>query len=132
MALGLVGWCLPAGAATVQTTYSWGTFGEHGKVNQNVVTPTVINGTPADITQLVATNAATYELTASGQVWAFGANDYGELGNGTTTDSFTTPVQVHFPADVTIASLANPMPYATAMAIDSTGRGVGMGHQPAR
>jgi alpha-tubulin suppressor-like RCC1 family protein len=127
MALGLGVAALPAGAATEQTTYSWGTFGEDGHVSPKVATPTVINGTPADIVQMVATNAATYELTASGQVWAFGANRFGELGNGTTTDSFTTPVEVQFPAGVTIASLPSPMPYATGMAIDTTGHAWGWG-----
>ena len=127
MALGLGVAALPAGAATGQTTYSWGTFGEDGHVSPKVATPTVINGTPADIIQMVATNAATYELTASGQVWAFGANRFGELGNGTTTNSFTTPVEVHFPSGVTIASLPSPMPYATGMAIDTTGHAWGWG-----
>ena len=127
IALGACVAAVPAGAATEQTTYSWGTFGEDGAVSPKVATPTVINGTPADITQLVATNAATYELTASGQVWAFGANKYGELGNGTTTNSFTTPVQVRFPSGVTIASLPSPMPFATGMAIDTTGHAWGWG-----
>ncbi|HEX7713521.1 MAG TPA: RCC1 domain-containing protein [Bacillota bacterium] len=33
-------------------------------------------------------------LKSDGTVWAWGMNTYGQLGDGTTTDSRTIPVQV--------------------------------------
>lgn len=120
---------LPVGAQTTQTVYSWGQFGEAAAGPSNPIqpTPTAIVGAPDNITQVVATNSATYMLTASGDVWAFGANSFGELGNGTTTSSLTTPVQVQFPAGVTIASLPSPGPFATMLAIDTNGNIWGWG-----
>jgi alpha-tubulin suppressor-like RCC1 family protein len=44
---------------------------------------------------------------------------YGELGNGTHPASSTRAVKVDFPAGVRITSLANPMPFDGALAIDS-------------
>ncbi len=120
-----------SGAAPKDTTYGWGDFGQHGPQNPSVSTPTPVSGVPGTVTQVVATNAATYALTADGQVWAWGAGTLGELGNGASTNSFSTPVQVAFPAGVTITSLPAPMPYATAMAIDSTGHIWGWGDDSA-
>jgi alpha-tubulin suppressor-like RCC1 family protein len=114
-------------AAGTQHLYSWGNFGEDGSVNPGVDKPTLINGIPGTITQLVASNSATYALTSSGAVWAFGANDFGELGNGQTTDSFSIPVEVQFPAGTVIASLPSPMPYASGLAIDTKGNAWGWG-----
>ena len=65
-------------------------------------------------------------------VWAFGADQYGELGNGTSsqTGSYFTPVQVIFPASGPHRrSLANPMPYDTAIAIDVERPRLGLGGQ---
>jgi len=38
-------------------------------------------------------------IKADGTVWGWGANDFGELGDETTTSSLTVPVQVHDPND---------------------------------
>jgi alpha-tubulin suppressor-like RCC1 family protein len=125
-ALGLVGLASAAGASTPQL-YSWGDFGEDGPVSPIVTSPKPITGIPGTVAQLATSNAATYVLTTAGTVWAFGANHRGELGNGTTTNSFATPVQVKFPAGVTIASLPTPMPYSTGLAIDTSGTVWGWG-----
>jgi alpha-tubulin suppressor-like RCC1 family protein len=113
-----------AGAATPQWLYSWGDFGEDGHASPSVDSPTLVHGVPGTIQQIVATNAATYLLLTDGQVWTFGANDYGELGQGSTGPYTKTPVQVPLPP---IASLPTSMPYATAFAIDTTGHIWGWG-----
>jgi alpha-tubulin suppressor-like RCC1 family protein len=119
-----------APTATGQTLYSWGYFGSHGVLGVSRDSPTAVIGIPGQITQIATSNSDTYLLTASGTVWAFGANQYGELGIGTisTPKSFLKPVQVHFPSGIKIAQLVNPMPYDTAIAIDTTGHAWGWGY----
>jgi alpha-tubulin suppressor-like RCC1 family protein len=87
-------------------------------------------GNIANVSQVVATNSATYAL-ANGMVHAWGANNFGELGNGTTVNSFTKPVQVAFPPGVSIAYLSNPGPQATELAVDTTGQAWGWGDNEA-
>jgi alpha-tubulin suppressor-like RCC1 family protein len=108
-----------AGAAppTPGSAYFWGDFGEDGHASPSVDSPTPVFDIPGTIKQIVATNAATYALLTDGTVWAFGANNYGELGQGTTSAYTTTPVRVPLPP---IAALPTSMPYATALAIDTT------------
>jgi alpha-tubulin suppressor-like RCC1 family protein len=48
--------------------------------------------------QLVAGDAHTVAIKANGTLWAWGWNNHGELGNGSTSDS-DTPVQVGTDAD---------------------------------
>jgi alpha-tubulin suppressor-like RCC1 family protein len=81
--------------------------------------PVKVQGLPPDIVQIATSNSDTYALSATGAVWAFGAGSTGELGNGTTTSFTSVPVKVHLPLGVRIASLANPMPYDSALAIDT-------------
>lgn len=56
-------------------------------------TPMVVAGLPADIVSIAAGGAFNYALSATGRVWAWGNNANGQLGDGTTTNSFT-PVQM--------------------------------------
>jgi len=77
--------------------------------------------------QISTSNSASYALTSSGEVWAWGVGQGGALGNGTMPTSTTTPVQVKFPTGVEIASLPSPMPFDTGMAIDSNGNAWGWG-----
>src|ERR1700691_5270514 len=86
----------PAQGAPSPVPYGWGSFktGPGG-----VATPTAISGVPGTIVQLDAANSATYALTKTGTVWAWGFNGQGQLGDGTTSHAVsTTPVQVKFPA----------------------------------
>ncbi len=81
--------------------WGWNGFGQLGngtRTNSNT-TPLEIS----ELTDIVAVAAGSYHsiaLKAGGTVWAWGSNKYGQLGDGTITDS-TTPVQVSGITDVT-------------------------------
>jgi alpha-tubulin suppressor-like RCC1 family protein len=82
---------------------------------------------PAPIAEVGTSNSDLYALLTNGTVWAWGYGSEGELGDGSTGYS-STPVQVKFPAGVTIASIpVNSMPWDTAYAIDTTGHVWGWG-----
>jgi alpha-tubulin suppressor-like RCC1 family protein len=123
----LVALAAPAGGQAAVTPYSWGVFGSRGAVSPIQDSPVAISGIPGTIVQVSASNSDTYFLTSIGKVWAIGADQYGELGNGATVNSFTKPVSVQFPLGVTIKALPSPMPYDTGLAIDSRGNAWGWG-----
>ena len=89
--------------------------------------PTPVDGVPGTIVQISTSNSASYALTKTGEVWAWGVGQGGALGNGTKPKSTITPVQVKFPAGVKIGSLPSPMPFDTGMAIDRNGNIWGWG-----
>lgn len=104
----------PVAAAPGGVNY-WGYL--YGKAQ---LSPAVIS-IPGTVVQVASSNTTLYALTASGQVYAWGAGIHGQLGNGGTTNS-STPVQVHFPAGVSIANLpTDVMPNAGALAVDTNG-----------
>lgn len=83
---------------------------------------------PGPVTEVATSNSTEYALLADGRVYAWGLGSHGQLGDGATSNSFTTPVRVRFPAGVKIASLPiNVMPYDTALAVDTTGHAWGWG-----
>jgi alpha-tubulin suppressor-like RCC1 family protein len=112
---------VPYASAAGQTVYTWGAVSKDDS-------PTAVGGIPGTIKQLVTTNSDTYALTSSGQVYAFGSDRSGELGDGTTQSGWQeSPVRVRFPAGVEIARLASVGPEGTEMAIDTTGHVWGWG-----
>ena len=87
------------------TVWAWGSnyFGQLGDgTTTDSSTPVQVEG-PAgagyltDITAIAAGCNHSLALKSDGTVWAWGYNHYGQLGDGTTTDS-STPVQVEGPA----------------------------------
>ena len=123
------------GSAAAQVTssnrsavYRFGVVGNRGKIAQlELDTPTVVTGISGKIVQIATSNSDGYALTSIGAVWAWGVGSYGELGDGDTPPFDTTGVKVDFPASVKITSLANPMPFDGAIAIDSEGHVWGWG-----
>ncbi len=86
-------------------------------------------GLPGRIAEIATSNSTQYALLANGSVYAWGLGNRGQLGDGSTENSFTRPVRVRFPAGVKIASIPiDVMPYNTALAVDTTGRVWGWGY----
>ncbi len=118
----------PATTTVHSTVYRFGVVGNRGKIAQlELGTPTAVAGISGQVNQIATSNSDGYTLTSNGAVWAWGVGSYGELGNGKTPPYDTAAVQVDFPAGVEIASLANPMPFDGAIAIDTQGRAWGWG-----
>jgi alpha-tubulin suppressor-like RCC1 family protein len=108
--------------------YRFGVVGNRGKIAQlERSTPTVVSGIRGEVVQIATSNSDGYALTSSGTVWAWGVNVYGEFGDAKTSPYNTRATKVDFPAGVKIATLANPMPFDGALAIDSYGHVWGWG-----
>jgi alpha-tubulin suppressor-like RCC1 family protein len=117
----------PAGAAESQRAYAWGDPWSSPASGYHYDVPVTVSGIPGVIEQISASNAASYALTKTGVVWAWGAGQFGALGNGTTPAYSARAVRVTFPRGVTIKTLASPMPYDAGLAIDTHGNVWGWG-----
>ncbi|MGP0029440.1 MAG: fibronectin type III domain-containing protein [Acidimicrobiales bacterium] len=107
----------------------WGVFTSGNGVppDARLVSPTPVS-LPGTVVQVASSNSTEYALLANGSVYAWGLGGGGELGDGGTTDSLSTAVEVQFPAGVKIAELpTDAMPYDTGLAIDTEGRVWGWG-----
>jgi alpha-tubulin suppressor-like RCC1 family protein len=127
---GLVLLACPVGASPGATNVDhWGGFfGDKDRANADELRTPASMSLPGKVAEVATSNSSQYALLTNGTVYAWGQGDHGELGNGETTNSFTSAVQVEFPAGVTIASLpTDAMPYDTALAIDTKGRVWGWG-----
>lgn len=121
---------VPAASAGQPTTSSftyWGSFFGGGPAGDTVDSPKTVS-LPGPVVQVATSNSTIYALLADGTVYAWGLGDDGQLGDGGTANAFTTPVEVKFPAGVTISFLpTDVMPYNTALAVDTTGQAWGWG-----
>lgn len=116
----------PSQASTA--VYRWGVVGNQGKIaNLELTTPAAVPGITGKVVQIATSNSDGYALTSAGEVYAWGVNSYGELGDDQLTPYETKAVKVDFPASVKITALPNPMPFDAGLAIDSTGRAWGWG-----
>jgi alpha-tubulin suppressor-like RCC1 family protein len=115
-------------ARSATTVYRWGVVGNKGAISQlQLDTPTAIAGIRGRVVQIATSNSDGYARTSTGAVYGWGVNSYGELGDGQVTPYETKAFKVDFPPGVTITSLANPMPFDGALAIDSAGHAWGWG-----
>lgn len=122
----------PAAAAVVTAgaVEHWGTYeGDGGKMDRNL-SPVSLS-LPAPVAEMGSSNSAQYALLTNGTVYAWGVGGEGQLGDGRTGNSFTTPVRVKFPSGVKIASIAADVsPFNSALAIDTQGHAWGWGLNP--
>jgi alpha-tubulin suppressor-like RCC1 family protein len=111
------------------TAEHWGSFFGAITGNFDMVASPVAVRLPGTVSAVATSNSTQYALLTNGQVYAWGLGNLGQLGDGTKDNSFTQPVRVQFPAGVQIAALPNDvMPFDTGLAIDTTGRVWGWGH----
>ena len=81
------------------TVWAWGD-NQYGELGIGTITPPYQNNTPVQVTGLsgVAAIASGFAhdlaLVSDGTVWAWGNNQDGELGNGSSAATSATPVQV--------------------------------------
>lgn len=95
----------PLARATVETTgiWTWGrnTYGQLGDgTTTNQYTPIEAPTMVSDVVGIAAGYYQSYILKADGAVWAWERNNFGQIGDGTTTDR-PAPVQVLGIGDVT-------------------------------
>ena len=105
------------------SAWAWG-YNNYGQLGNGTTTSRSIpvavslpSGTT--VTAIAAGESHSLALTSSGQVLAWGRNDSGQLGNGTTANS-STPVQVLLPSGTTVTAIAGG--YFHSLALTSTGQ----------
>jgi alpha-tubulin suppressor-like RCC1 family protein len=113
----------------------WGQyFGSNGGGDTDPIPAPAAFTFPAPVKQVGTSNSTQYALLTDGTLWAWGQGTKGQLGNGTTADSLTTPVQVQFPpqADGSATLIqfipTDAMPFDGGLAVDTAGNLWGWGY----
>lgn len=116
----------PASSTTLQ---HWGSFFGNTPGNVDTLASPVNVTLPGTVAEIGTSNSTEYALLTDGSLYAWGLGTQGELGDGRLANSFSTPVQVRFPAGVKIASIpGDAMPYDTGLAVDTNGNVWGWGY----
>lgn len=105
--------------------YGWGA-GTQGKLGDGTtadhLSPSLASGLPAE-TSFVQVDAGKYHslaLSAGGQIYGWGANSRGQLGNGTTVTDVPQPTLAPVPEGVTFVKIAGGEQHSVALAADGT------------
>jgi alpha-tubulin suppressor-like RCC1 family protein len=113
-----------AGAAGIPgAAWAWG-LNNSGQLGNGTTTgsstPVAVSlASGTTVTAIAGGASHSLALTSNGQVLTWGYNFYGQLGNGTTTNS-STPVAVSLPSGTTVTAIASG--YYHSMAVTSTGQ----------
>ncbi|MGP7999644.1 MAG: RCC1 domain-containing protein [Streptosporangiaceae bacterium] len=119
----------PPGPSGSTTLRHWGSFFGHTPGNVDTLASPASVTLPGTVAQIGTSNSTEYALLTDGRLYAWGLGTQGELGDGGLSNSLGAPVQVRFPAGVTIASIpADAMPFDTGLAVDTTGHVWGWGN----
>ena len=68
------------------------TISVHNRASSQA-TPATVSALPSAAVQIAAGRLSSYAMLVDGSVWAWGRNNYGQLGDGTTTDRLS-PVRI--------------------------------------
>ncbi|MBI5299281.1 MAG: RCC1 repeat-containing protein, partial [Deltaproteobacteria bacterium] len=104
------------------TVWTWG-YNTYGQLGDGTTTerhtPVQVLGSLSGVTAIAGgfSNNHSLALKSDGTVWAWGANDFGQLGDGTTTERHT-PVQVSDLSGVT--AIAGGSVHSLALKSDGT------------
>jgi alpha-tubulin suppressor-like RCC1 family protein len=105
--------------------WGWGYngYGELGNGSTTNSSVPVAVSMPSGVTFVAISEGGAYSLAldSNGHAWGWGANFYGQLGNGSTGES-SVPVQVMMPNGVTFTAVSAASDGNTSLAVDSTGR----------
>src|SRR5438105_4252116 len=101
--------------------WGWNAFGQLGNGTYTDSSTPVAVSMPSGVTFSAITGAFDHSLAldSSGHAWAWGWNQYGQLGNGTFNCCNATPVAVSMPSGVTFTAIAGG--YVHGVALDSSG-----------
>ncbi len=117
------------GISSSGAVYAWGdnSYGELGNGSTTSSATPVKVSLPSGVvaTALTAGDTSAYALTSTGQVYAWGDNTEGQLGDNSLTAS-DVPVRVQLPSGIKIVQLSAG--YAQAFARTSTGKLYGWGY----
>jgi alpha-tubulin suppressor-like RCC1 family protein len=110
---------------TTGAAFCWGanTFGELGigsggaPSSPDVLQPTAVSGGRSYV-DLAVGFFFSCALDSTGQVWCWGTNLLGQLGNDNRTNSNTAPIAIQQPAGVTFTSIAAGQSHVCAIAAD--------------
>ena len=99
---------------------SAGQLGDGSTIGSSIpVTVSLAPGTT--VTAIAAGGSHSLALTSTGGALAWGSNQYGQLGNGTTTSS-STPVAVNVPSGITITAVGAGSTASHSLALTSGGQ----------